>query len=205
MVYSKTRRNHMKRCSIIFHSVCGNTYIIASAFQEALKKRGLDARLYRVDDPDHHIWANKLEIANEFYEEILELPIANSETLLKSDLIILGSPTYFANMSAEMKQFIDYSSIYFDDGKLTGKYFACFTSCSYATGGGMLCLQSLIHYAQHMGLIHIPLGRQVDHIDSKQPVSGILHCSGRESNVRPSDKLGKALEYYADILAEAVR
>jgi hypothetical protein len=56
-----------------------------------------------------------------------------------------------------------------------------------------------------MGLIHIPLGRQVDHIDSKQPVSGILHCSGRESNVRPSDKLGKALEYYADILAEAVR
>ena len=49
-------------------------------------------RLYRVDDPDHHIWANKLEIANEFYEEILELPIANSETLLKSDLIILGSP-----------------------------------------------------------------------------------------------------------------
>jgi NAD(P)H dehydrogenase (quinone) len=195
----------MKRCSIIFHSVCGNTYIIASAFQEALKERGLDARLYRVDDPDHHIWANKLEIANEFYEEILELPIANSETLLKSDLIILGSPTYFANMSAEMKQFIDYSSIYFDDGKLTGKYFACFTSCSYAIGGGMLCLQSLIHYAQHMGLIHIPLGRQVDHIDSKQPVSGILHCSGRESNIRPSDKLGKALEYYADILAEAVR
>jgi NAD(P)H dehydrogenase (quinone) len=195
----------MKRCSIIFHSVCGNTYIIASAFQEALKERGLDARLYRVDDPDHHIWANKLEIANEFYEEILELPIANSETLLKSDLIILGSPTYFANMSAEMKQFIDYSSIYFDDGKLTGKYFACFTSCSYAIGGGMLCLQSLIHYAQHMGLIHIPLGRQVDHIDSKQPVSGILHCSGRESNIRPSDKLGKALEYYADILVEAVR
>ncbi|MGM0432924.1 MAG: flavodoxin family protein [Spirochaetota bacterium] len=194
----------MKRCSIIFHSVCGNNYIIASAFRDSLQEQGLDARLYRVDDPDLHIWANKLEISNEFYEDILALPEAKSETLLKSDLIILGSPTYFANMSAEMKQFIDYSSIYFDDGKLTGKYFACFTSCSHPIGGGTLCLQSMIHYAQHMGLNHIPLGRQVDHIDEKQPVSGILHCSGRESSIRPSDKLGAAIDFYAKILADTI-
>lgn len=194
----------MKRCSIIFHSVCGNCYILASAFRDALLAEGLDARLYRVDDDDLHIWANKLEIANEFYEEILELPIANSETLLKSDLIILGSPTYFANVSAEMKKFMDQSSIYFDDGKLTGKFFSCFTSCSLLEGGGILCLEAMIHYAQHMGLIHIPLGRQVNHIDEKQPVCGIMHTSGKESNVRPSDKIGKALEYYAKILAKTV-
>lgn len=194
----------MKRCSIIIHSVFGNCYIIASAFQEALQTQGLDARLYRVEDPDLHIWANKFEIANEYYEEILELPIANSETLLKSDLIILGSPTYFANVSAEMKQFMDSSSIYFDDGRLTGKYFACFTSCSLTEGGGTLCLQAMLHYAQHMGLIHIPLGRQVSHIDEKQPVCGILHSSGKDSNIRPSDKLGRVLAYYAGILADTI-
>ncbi len=195
----------MKRCSIIFHSVCGNCYIIASAFQEALQEEGLDARLYRVEDSDLHIWANKLEAANEFYEEILTLPVANSETLLKSDLIILGSPTYFANVSAEMKSFMDSSSIYFDDGRLTGKFFGCFTSCSLIEGGGSLCLQNMIHYAQHMGLTHIPLGRQVNHIDDKQPVSGILHCSGKDSNIRPSDKLGNALDFYAKILADTVK
>lgn len=195
----------MKRCSIIFHSVCGNNYIIASAFQESLQEQGLDARLYRVKDEDLHIWANQLEIANDYYEEILALPVANSETLLKSDLIILGSPTYFANVSSEMKSFMDSSSIYFDDGKLTGKYFACFTSCSLLEGGGVLCLQNMIHYAQHMGLTHIPLGRQVNHIDEKQPVSGILHCSGKQSSIRPSDTLGKSLDFYAKILADTVK
>ncbi len=195
----------MKRCSIIFHSVCGNCFIIASAFKDALEAEGLDARLYRVEDADHHIWANQLEIANDYYEDILSLPIANSETLLKSDLIVLGSPTYFANVSAEMKQFMDSSSIYFDDGLLSGKYFACFTSCSLIEGGGTLCLQSMIHYAQHMGLNHIPLGRQVNHIDDKQPVSGILHCSGKQSSIRPSNKLGKVLSFYAKLLADPVK
>ncbi len=195
----------MKRCSIIFHSVCGNCYIIASAFKDALVAEGLDARLYRVEDADHHIWANQLESANDYYEDISSLPIANSETLLKSDLIVLGSPTYFANVSAEMKQFMDSSSIYFDDGLLSGKYFACFTSCSLIEGGGTLCLQSMIHYAQHMGLIHIPLGRQVNHIDDKQPVSGILHCAGKQSSIRPSSKLGEVLSFYAKILAEPVK
>ena len=39
-----------------------------------------------------HIWANQLESANDYYEEILSLPVANSETMLKSDLIVLGRP-----------------------------------------------------------------------------------------------------------------
>jgi len=194
----------MKRCSIIFHSVCGNCYLIASAFQESLIEEGLDARLYHVDDDDLHIWANKLEAANDYYEEITNLPIANSETLLKSDLIILGSPAYFGNVSAEMKKFMDNSSIYFNDGKLSGKYFACFTSCSYSEGGGSLTLQTMLHYAQHMGMVHVPLGRQVSHIDPQQPVCGIMHHSGPESQVRPSDRLGGAIQFYAKMLSDAV-
>lgn len=194
----------MKRCSIIFHSVCGNCYILASAFKEALAERGLDARLYHVDDEDLHIWANKLEAANDFYEEIINLPIANSETLLKSDLVIFGSPTYFGNVSAEMKRFMDDSSIYFNEGSLSGKLFACFSSSSQMEGGGSLCLQAMIHYSQKMGMIHVPLGMQVHHIDPQQPVSGIMHHSGSESIIRPSDKLGQAIEFYAEILASTL-
>jgi hypothetical protein len=62
----------------------------------------------------------------------------------------------------------------------------------------------MLHYAQHMGLIHIPLGRQVSHIDEKQPVCGILHSSGKDSSIRPSDKLGRVLEFYAGILADSI-
>jgi len=194
----------MKRCSIIFHSVFGNCYLIGTAFREALLSEGIDARLYHVPDDDLHVWSNKYEVANDYYEEILELPVANSEKMVKSDMIILGSPTYFGAVSAEMKHFMDSSSVYFTDGSLTGKYFACFTSCSYVEGGGTLTLQAMLHYAQHMGMIHIPLGKQVHHIDPQQPDCGIMHHSGPESEVRPSDRLGKAIEYYAKLLASAL-
>ena len=194
----------MKRCSIIFHSVCGNDYIIASAFKDALEEQGLDVRLYHVEYDDLHIWANKMEAANDYYEEILDLPIANYETLLKSDLVILGSPTYYGNVSAEMKHFMDSSSEYFTDGSLSGKFFACFTSCGSIEGGGTLCLQSMIHYAQRMGMINIPIGKQVQHIDPLQPVCGIMHHSGPDSIIRPSEQLGDALIYYAGILADMV-
>ncbi len=195
----------MKRCSIIFHSVCGNCYLIASAFKDALTAEGVDARLYHVEDEDLHVWANKFEVANDYYEDILELPVANAEKMLKSDMIILGSPTYFGMVSAEIKQFMDASSIYFNDASLSGKYFACFTSGSHIEGGGSLTLQSMLHYAQHMGMIHIPLGRQVHHIDPQQPDSGIMHHSGPDSEVRPSDRLGKAIAYYAELLAAALQ
>ncbi len=194
----------MKRCSIIFHSVCGNNYILASAFKDALEEAGFDARMYNVKDEDLHIWSNKVEAANDYYEEINELPTANSETLLKSDLIIFGSPTYFGNVSAEMKRFMDESSIYFHDGKLSGKFFGCFTSCSQIEGGGELCLQAMVHYAQRMGMIHIPLGMQVQHIDPYQPACGIMHHSGPESSARPSSQLGEAIIFYTQLLEKYV-
>jgi NAD(P)H dehydrogenase (quinone) len=194
----------MKRCSIIFHSVCGNNYILADAFKEALDAEGFDTRMYNVKDEDLHIWSNNLEAANDYYEEIKELPTANYETLLKSDLIILGSPTYFGNVSAEMKRFMDESSVYFHDGSLSGKFFGCFTSCSQVEGGGELCLQSMVHYAQRMGMIHIPLGMQAQHIDPYQPACGLMHHSGSESSIRPSSQLGEAINFYARLLERFV-
>ena len=92
----------MERCSIIVHSVNGNSYIIATVLQELLTERGVDARLYRVEDADAHIWANKSDAANDFYEDIQALPIANESTLLKSKMVILGCPTTFGNVSAEL-------------------------------------------------------------------------------------------------------
>ena len=93
----------MKRCSIIIHSVSGNCYIIGSYLKEALEKRNVDVRFYRVEDPDLHIWANQEETANDFYEEIIELPVVTPEKLLKSDMIILvNSATDF--FSAELTQ-----------------------------------------------------------------------------------------------------
>ena len=47
------------RCNIIIHSVSGNIFIIASYLKDKLNEAGVDARIYRVEDPDLHILAAK--------------------------------------------------------------------------------------------------------------------------------------------------
>ena len=77
----------MKRCSLIIHSVSGNIYIIGEYLRQKLVELGVDARLYRVEDSDLHILANRMDSVNQYYEDILELPVASEETLLKADMM----------------------------------------------------------------------------------------------------------------------
>ena len=81
--YYESMFNYSAQCN-------GNNYLIATHMQEVLKQNGVDARLYRVEDEDLHIWANRSDAANDYYEEIQALPVANESTLEKSQMIILG-------------------------------------------------------------------------------------------------------------------
>ena len=195
----------MNRCSIIVHSVNGNSYIIATYLQEQLKEREVDARLYRVEDADLHIWANKSDSANDFYEDIQALPIASESTLLKSSMVILGCPTTFGNVSAEMKTFMDSTYALMESRQMAGRYFACFTSSTYSICEGAFCLDSFVHYAQTMGMVHIPLGIHDSIAWANQPVSGIVHLAGKENAIRPSKQLGEVLAVYADTLAQYIQ
>jgi len=195
------RGETMKRCSIIIHSINGNCYILGSYMKDLLIERNVDARLYRVEDPDLHIWANKEESANEFYEDILALPVATVELLHKSDMIILGSPTRFGNVTGEMKEFLDSTFSLSEDRSLESRLFACFTSCSHSTNEGSHALDAMIYWAQSMGMLHVPFGVHVDIDDQNQPVAGIVHLAGKENLIRPSQELGNVISIYADTLA----
>jgi NAD(P)H dehydrogenase (quinone) len=195
----------MKRCSVIIHSVSGNCYILGSYMCELLNARSVDARLYRVEDTDLHIWANKQETTNDFYEDILALPVATTELLFKSDMIILGSPTRFGNVTAEMKAFLDSTYELSEQRSLESKLFACFTSCPHSTNEGVHTLDSMIYWAQSQGMIHIPFGVRTDINSHNQPASGIVHLAGSNNAIRPSEQLGKVMEAYADQLAAYIQ
>ena len=195
----------MKRCSIVIHSVNGNCYIIGSYLKEAIATRNVDVRFYRVEDTDLHIWANRQETANDFYEEIISLPVVTPEKLLKSDMIIFGCPTIFGNVSAEMKTFIDSTVAMCEDHALSDKFFACFTSCKFSLCEGSRALDSMIFWAQGNGMIHIPFGIHKEMPACQQPVQGLAHLEGKESLVRPSSQLGEEINLYAENLASYIQ
>lgn len=194
----------MKRCSIIVHSVRGNCYILGSYMQELLKERGIDARLYRVKDEDLHIWANREDTTNEFYEEIFNLPTISEQQLFKSDMIILGSPTRFGNVTGEMKDFLDSTYEMSKECELANTLFACFTSCSNSTNEGVHTLDNMVYWAQCQRMIHIPLGVVTGAGSENQPAGGIVHLAGENGAIRPSEQLGAVMAYYADLIADAL-
>jgi NAD(P)H dehydrogenase (quinone) len=173
--------------------------------QELLIERSCDARLYRVADDDLHIWANKLETANDFLEDILALPIANTSTLKKSEMVILGTPTLFGNVSAEMKAFLDSTFDLSESRDLDSKFFACFTSCTHSTCEGAHAIDSMLLWAQNMGMLHIPFGVHTEIDSDNQPVAGLVHLAVKENLIRPSQKLGTVMEVYADTLAAYIQ
>jgi len=189
------------KVAIIFHSVCGNTFLMAKGFKKAFKKLGIDVSIYRSEDIDLSKWGQIFPTAQQSYKELIQIPIVRPEIFEQNDLIVLGSPTYFGNVSAEMKTVMDSTSIYWMNAGLAGKKLAVFTSCSSSLGGADLCLHSMITFGQHMGMFHIPLP---SNLIPNQSVNayGIVHFSGPLADSRPDAELNKVIEIYSKYLVE---
>jgi NAD(P)H dehydrogenase (quinone) len=108
----------MTRITIVYDSRTGNTKKMALAVAEGAKKvRGTKVVVLKVDD-------------------------AKLKDLTASDGIIIGSPTYYGDMSGKMKSFID--KTYGIHGKLVGKAGGAFTSSGGTACGAETTLLSIL-------------------------------------------------------------
>ena len=130
------------RANIIIHSITGNLLIIAKCFQEKLGEKGIDARIYRVEDTDLHVAA----------EDIISLPLASNEKLRKGDVTILGCPTLFSLPTAEMKAFMDSAKSMLDTREMEGRLFYAFSASMYGKEAGESCATGLQLWADALGM-----------------------------------------------------
>ena len=98
----------MAKVWIVYYSRSGNTAKMADYVAEGVKAEGVDVTCKPVED-------------------------TSLEEMLEADGIIMGSPTYYGTMAAELKAFIDESVR--DHGKWVGKVGGAFSS-SGGIGGG---------------------------------------------------------------------
>jgi len=108
----------MAKALIVYDSVTGNTQKMAKAIGNGIRETGLDVEVKRVDT-------------------------TTLDDLAAAEAIVLGSPTYFCTMSAEMKALIDKSIEIYPD-RLKDKIGAAFTSSDEVAGGNETTLLSLI-------------------------------------------------------------
>ena len=93
------------------------------------------------------------------------------KVLSDAEAIIFGCPTFFGNVSAEFKKFMEASSIFFSDQKWKNKLVTGFT-CSGAANGDKLStlLQLFIFASQHgMNWVSMGLGNAGDIFNENDP------------------------------------
>ena len=190
-----------KKVSIVFHSVCGNNYLIAKEFYKEFKAQNAEVRLLRVNDTNLEQLAKQFTIAGQYKKDILNIEEAKVEKLFDSDIIILGSPTYFGNVSGAMKAFMDEFSPHWPEGKFWGKKMFSYTTSANGEGGGDLCLNAMTVFAQHMGMITVPVPGDLLS-DQSFPAYGLIHYVGDYSNLRPSGKIIPAIKEMTKRLME---
>lgn len=181
--------------AVVFHSVCANTYLMARQYRDAFAGLGAEVRFYRLRDPGYAATADAFPASREYKSEILSVEELQSPAqVLDCDAMFLGSPTYFGNVSAPVKSFIDSFVDYWVEARLAGKFFGGFASAGTPQGGGDLCLQALAHFAMHMGMCVIPVPSIVT--GTVQPAYGLCHWSGDNSDQRLTAGEEEAIRSY---------
>lgn len=116
----------MPKALVIYYSRSGNTKKMAENVAEGIKKEGLEAIL---------------KDANEVC----------ADELLNYEAVIIGSPTYYGTMAAQIKQLLD-DSVKFH-GKLDGKIGAAFASSANIGGGNETTILDILNALLIHGMI----------------------------------------------------
>ena len=183
------------KIAVVFHSVCANTYLMAREYRDALEGLGAQVEFYRLPDPNYAVTADAFPASREYKEEILRVePLRSPVPVLDCDALFLGSPTYFGNVSAPVKTFMDSFVDYWVEARLAGKFFGGFASAGTPQGGADICLQALCHFAMHMGMCILSVPSTVS--GTVQPAYGVVHWSGDNSDHRLEEGEKEAIRSY---------
>ena len=145
------------KISILYSTRTGKTEKVAQLIGEGAKRvEGIEVKLMNLDNID-------------------------KDFINDSDGIIFGTPTYYANISWEMKKWIDESNEY----NLEGKLGAAFSTANSIAGGADVALLTIINHLMVKGLMvysgGVAFGKPKTHL-------GYVHineiCENEDENAR---------------------
>jgi NAD(P)H dehydrogenase (quinone) len=142
----------MPRILVLYYSAYGHVETMANAVATGAREAGAEALIKRVPE----LVPEKVAIASG-YRIDQEAPIATVAELPEYDAIIVGTPTRYGNMAAQMKNFLDQTGGLWSRDALVGKVGSAFTSTGSQHGGQETTLQSTHTVLLHLGMVIVGL------------------------------------------------
>lgn len=176
----------MSKVLVLYYSSYGHMETMAGAVAEGARSAGATVDVRRVPETVPEDIARgahfKLEQA---------APVARVDDLEQYDAIIIGAPTRFGRMPAQMAAFLDGAGGLWARGALNGKVGGAFTSTATQHGGQEMTLFSIITNLLHFGMtiVGLPYSYQaqmtLDEITGGSPY-GASTIAGGQGQRQPS-------------------
>eukprot|EP00128_Syssomonas_multiformis_P006561 Colp12_sorted_trinity150504_noHs@20728 len=148
----------MAKVLVLYYSTYGHIHKLAKAVEKGIVAAGATAVLKRVPETLSDEILGKMHALDSKKALDAEVPIISGpEELTEYDAIIIGTPTRFGNMAAQMKSFLDSTGGLWAKGALVGKVGGVFVSSATQHGGQESTILSTHTVLLHHGLIVVGL------------------------------------------------
>lgn len=143
----------MAKVQIVFYSLYGHVFKLASAIAEGAKSvAGTTVELFQVKDILSEEIIAKMG-ATEAKKALAHIPIADPKHLADADAIVLGSGTRYGAATASMQAFLDSTGGLWQSGALIGKLGTAFSSTASQHGGQETTLVHMHTFFYHQGMV----------------------------------------------------
>ncbi|MCW4456036.1 NAD(P)H:quinone oxidoreductase [Flavobacterium sp. MXW15] len=142
----------MAKVLVLYYSSYGHVERMAHAVCEGARQAGADATVKRVPE------IVPSEVARRAHYKLDQAaPVATVAELPDYDAIVLGTPTRFGNMAAQMKNFLDQAGGLWAKDALVGKVGSVFVATGSQHGGQEATIQSTHTVLLHLGMVIVGL------------------------------------------------
>lgn len=152
---------------VLYYSSYGHIETMAHAVRDGAEEAGADAVVKRVPElvpPD--------VAKRSGYRQDQAAPLARVEELADFDAIVLGTPTRFGTMAAQMKNFLDQAGGLWARDALVGKVASVFTSTGSQHGGQEATLLTTHIVLLHLGMLVVGLPYTFKGLNRMDEVTG---------------------------------
>jgi NAD(P)H dehydrogenase (quinone) len=192
------------KVSVIYYSATGTVAELARTLADEAEKAGAEVRLRQVAElaAQAAVDANPAWRAN--LDATRDIPQASADDVVWADAVLLGTPTRWGNVSAQLRMYFESLAPYWAKGALQDKVYSGFTASSTPHGGQESTLLALYNSIYHIGGIVVSPG----YTDPSKYIDGnpygTSHVSAR-GKLPVDDIARKAAEVQANRVVKMAR
>jgi NAD(P)H dehydrogenase (quinone) len=188
----------MSKLAIIYYSSTGTVDAMARRCAATGEKQGAEVRLRHVAElaPEEAIRRN--DRWAQHVEEIKDEPTATADDIVWAEAVLLGTPTRYGNVAAQLKQYLDMLGPQWQKGQLADKAYAGFTASMTEHGGQETTLLALYNTIYHFGGVLVPPGYTDPVKFNDGNPYGVSHVTGANNDEPPGEDELTALDHLTE-------